>query len=137
MASTRRQRSGLRGVGKLRRQLRRLPDEVTQPVREAIVDSADFLEFQMLSRVPRDEGDLAGSIEKRFGRDGFSAEVGPGARTKTARRRAGWRAHFAEFGTQKMPATPFVFPSLEYGRHWILKRIEDAVDRVLRRASRL
>ncbi|MGF6356763.1 HK97 gp10 family phage protein [Paenibacillus sp. 4624] len=30
--------------------------------------------------------------------------VGPGKKT-------GWRAHFLEFGTSKMPAQPFIYPS--------------------------
>ncbi|WP_339273620.1 HK97-gp10 family putative phage morphogenesis protein [Paenibacillus sp. FSL W8-0426] len=30
--------------------------------------------------------------------------IGPGKKT-------GWRAHFLEFGTSKMPAKPFIYPS--------------------------
>lgn len=135
--STAKQRSGLRGVAKLRRQLRRLPDFVTEDAREAISDAAELVKFEQLQRVPVEEGDLAASIEIKLGRDKLSAEIGPGARTKTARRRGGWRAHFAEFGTVTAPAHPFVFPALESNRKLIIAIIESGVDSTLRRASNL
>lgn len=95
-----RRKSGLANVSRLRRKLRRLPAEATDEVRTEIADAAEFVKFEQLKRVPVDEGDLATSIEVKLGSDKLSASIGPGARTRKARKLAGWRAHFVEFGTK-------------------------------------
>ncbi|WP_422028485.1 HK97-gp10 family putative phage morphogenesis protein [Pyruvatibacter mobilis] len=136
MAATRRQRRGLQGVSKLRKQLRRLPDDVTAEVREAIADSAEMMRFEQLKRVPVDEGDLAASIEIKLGRDKMSADIGPGARTKKAKRRGGWRARFIEFGTRYISARPFVGPAFDAGKDRATQWIDRAVTRALKRAGR-
>ena len=132
------QRKGIRGVSRLRKKLRKMPDEIVADVRLAIADSAEIVKLEQLRRVPVAEGDLARSIEVKLGGDKLSAEIGPGARTKRARDDAGWRSHFTEFGTRPHgghPGTrpqPFIFPGFEAAKPQIRKIIDTAVDKALR-----
>lgn len=132
--SANRQARGYASVSRLRRKLRRMPDDIVDEVRKAVTDGAEILRFEMLNRVPVDTGILAETIEIKLGRDKLSATVGPGARTKKARLR-GFRALFIEFGTQNMSARPFIFPALESRKNEIRTHIDRAVDRALRRVS--
>ena len=131
-------RSGLAGVSRLRRTLKRMPPEFTDAARKSVSEAAELIKFQQLRDVPVETGDLAQSIEIRLGSDKLSAEIGPGARTKKAQRLAGWRAKFTEFGTEPSrkrkggtPAKPFVVPSLEKHRGEVIQMIDDGVDRAL------
>ncbi len=137
MASTAKQRSGLRRVSNLRRKLRRLEPEARGEAQEGVKDGADLVMFEQLRRVAShtQDGDLAASIEIKFGRDKLSAEIGPGARTKRAQRLAGWRAHFAEFGTRFASAFPFVFPSLESNRNLVILFISKGVEKAFKRVA--
>jgi len=128
-------RSGISNGGRLRRKLRRMPEAAREATQDAIADAAELVKFEQLERVPFDSGDLAASIEIWIKGDRLTARIGPGARTKKARTLAGWRAHFAEFGTQSAPATPFIFPALESQRRHIIKMIDKGVGVSLRRAA--
>ena len=72
--------SGLRGVNRLRRTLRRIEPEATEDVRKAMKDGAEAIKLDAVARVPRDEGDLARSIDYKLGRDGMTAIIGPAAK---------------------------------------------------------
>lgn len=155
------QKRGLAGVSSLRRKLRRMPEDVQDVVKRAILDSAELIKFHQLRKVPVDEGDLAASIEIKLSGDKLSAEIGPGARTMKAKRAAGWRSHLIEFGTRPhstkpqarllkggqkegegkggqhpgMPARPFIRPALKENMDDVTKIIDDAVDWALKKAS--
>ena len=155
------QKRGLSGVSQLRRKLRRMPEDVREVVQKAIADGAELVKFEQLKRVPVDEGDLAASIEIKLSGDKLAAEVGPGARTMKAKRAAGWRSHFVEFGTRPhstkpqarllkggqkegagkggmhpgTPARPFIRPALKENMGEITKMIDAAVDQALKKAS--
>lgn len=157
-------KSGLQGLGRLRRKLRRLPEAATAALKAAIAEEAEFVQFEQLRRVPVGTGNLASAIEIRLGRDGLSATVGVGARTKRAAR-LGWYAHLVEFGTAphrvvakrggpgvladgetvfgvsaNHPGTaprPFVLPALKENQRAVLRRIDDAVDAALRHVAQL
>jgi HK97 gp10 family phage protein len=81
MASTRAQRTGLKGVSALRRKLRNMEPIVGSGIRQAITDAAIYIEADAQSFVPKDTGDLAASIEHKISADGFSAVIGPAARS--------------------------------------------------------
>lgn len=136
-----RRRSSIKGGGKLRRLLQRLPREVTEPVRSALEDAADELEFEMISRAS-DDKDLAQSIAKLKRSNGFRWKVGFAKSQKRKWRLAGWRSHFREFGTRasgKHPgvgARPVVRPSVLKVFPLVIPDIEDAVSQSLRRFSR-
>ena len=152
MASTARQRSGLRGVGKLRRTLRRLGPEATKDIRKPIERGADFILGDMLSLVPKDSGDLARALDRRIARDGLTARIGL---VTPSKQRDLFYARFVEFGTKggqvtarragglpytmnvpARPATPFMQPAFDLNRAQIVRETQTAIRLVLERVSR-
>lgn len=115
------------GINSLRRVLRKAPDDMKEPLVDVVTISSAEVLAGMLARVPRDTGDLAEVTKIKTRRDGMSAKVGPGAAGKRDQRKAGWRAHFIEFGTVKMAAQPFVYPALREARAGIRQRFKTAV----------
>jgi len=82
--------SGVRGANKLRKTLRRAPEEIREGVVTAVDRGAEAVWADAVERVPRDEGDLARAIQIKKGRDGLTAVVGPGAKAaELAARKAG------------------------------------------------
>jgi len=71
--------SRIKGVNRLRRTLRRAPDEISDGVVEVVRNGAEAVRLDAVTRVPVDEGDLRRSIDVKYGRDGLTAVVGPGA----------------------------------------------------------
>lgn len=150
------------GGARLRRILNRIPEAVAAEVKREIDDAAELTKFEMLKRVPVREGDLAASIEIWKSRDGLSVKVGPGARTRRAKKRGGWRAKFIEFGTRphslakgaklggktrrarrqgqgaQHPGAaprPFIVPAFQAAKAIFRPRINAAVNRALRHTS--
>lgn len=82
--------SGIKGLNKLRRTLRRIEPEMQEPVRAAILNTAEAIKQDAIAGAPIDEGDLVRSIDYKLGRDGFTAVIGPGAKAaEIARSRGG------------------------------------------------
>lgn len=136
-----RQRSGLRGVGKLRRTLRRLDPETTKELREAVEEGAEAMLQDMVQGIPKDTGDTAALLDKRVARDGLTARVG----MVTAKaKRDGYVARFIEFGTKgdpkrnipPQPARPFMTPAFDLNKDWILTRARKGISLALERAAR-
>lgn len=114
----------IEGLERLRRKIAALPEAAKQEIKAALDESADELMAMQQRLVPVDEGDLRKSIEKADGRHELQVLVRVG----------GPRAHharFVEFGTQKMSARPFFFPSYRASR----KRIKSRVNRATRKAA--
>ncbi|WP_296988196.1 HK97-gp10 family putative phage morphogenesis protein [Thalassospira sp. UBA1131] len=127
--------SGLRGVNNFRRLLRRLPDEVSQEVRDEVREAAELIEYDAKRLVHKDSGDLAASISHKLGRDKMSAQIGFSSKWKRLWRQAGWRAAFEELGTSRQRAHPFLFPAWEMNRADITKRIAKAINNTLDRLA--
>ena len=125
----------IKGMPSLRRVLRVAPDEMKKPLQEAVLESLDIVEADMKLNVPRDSGALASVITSKPQRDKMSGRVGPGVKGKKDMRKAGWRAHFIEFGTVNQPAQPFVAPAFDKNKSYILKRLQDGVSEALVRIS--
>ena len=119
------------GARTLRRTLARAPEEVRAETVAAVGAGAGLIEAQMLVNVPRDSGDLASVIATKFARDRMSAKIGAGVRGKRDQRKAGWRAHFVEFGTQTQAAQPFVNPAFQQHKERIRGALGKAVARAL------
>lgn len=132
-------KSRVYGQSKLRRQLRRFPDAVTEELQTEIEYSAEELRATMEQLAPKDEGQLAEAAQKVVSRDGLSAKIGYGnvAGFKRAWKRGGFKAIWQEFGTVNHPAQPFVRPAYRMKLRGILDRIDGAVNRVLHKASNL
>ncbi len=134
-----RRRSGFSGVTKLRRTLRRMPEEINEPVKHAMKEAAERIGEEARANVPVRTGALRDALLVKIGRDGLSARIGyhptaPGF--KRAWKKVGWRARFVEFGTVKTPAVFFLTNAWEANRRDLVKNVGKAVSRAVRRASR-
>ena len=118
------------GIEKLRR---RLVDEIPKAVRaemeRAMLESADLIVAGARLRVPVDEGDVRDSIHRtgvRVGKFGglYVAIVAGDESTE----HDGYQvARLLEFGTQKMPAQPFLLPAYRANRRRARARMRRAV----------
>ena len=74
-------------------------------------------------------GRLAGSFVTSLSRGTLSALVSAGRGLVNY-------ARALEFGTVNMEARPFLFPAVERSRAWIEKRLNQAVDRAIKRSGK-
>jgi hypothetical protein len=116
--------------------------ELLTEVKEALSDGADQLEFAIVENLravnAEDTGDLIESVAKVRRSSGLQWRVGffrSGAIRKW--RKAGWRAHFIEFGTKypNQPAHRPVLRAREREIPHIARRASQAVNRALRRIA--
>lgn len=128
-----RRRSGLRKVNRLRRLLRRLPDDVTVEVRKVISDGSDMILKDAQANAPKRTGELVRRLKKRVARDGLTARVG--LLHKRDKKKV-FYAHWVEWGTVDTPAKPFLFPAAAANMKVIFFRSQNAIRRALQRAIR-
>lgn len=156
------QRSGLRNVNRLRRKLRKMPDDIRKEVQAAVAETAELVRQEAISRIDPSDKDLRQSIEVKLSGDKLAAQIGSGARTKKAYKLAGWRAHWTEFGTRPhslskgaslggakkrekgqstgaqhpgQAARPYLLPGLKAAAPKVIKKLDEAVDKALRAAA--
>jgi HK97 gp10 family phage protein len=72
----------------------------------AVAATAELVKQTAVSRVPVDQGDLRDSIEVKETESPFKRRVVAGSGNT-------FYGHFQEFGTEKMPAQPFMTPAAE------------------------
>lgn len=127
------------GDSKLRRQLRRWPEELRRGVQTVMTYSGDTLRAEIERLAPKDEGDMAEQALSRVSRDGLSVQVGYSKRVgfKTAWKRGGFKALFQQWGTRHHPATPFIDVAYRNKLAGILGDIDAAVNKAINRASEL
>lgn len=117
--------SGVDGLAKLQARFAKIPKAMRTEVRVAIDKSADELVAMQQRLVPVEHGDLRDSIRKEDGRHDLSVEVKAGSRNI-------FYAKMVEFGTVKMQARPFFFPSYRALRARIRSRISRAVNKAVK-----
>lgn len=135
-----RRRSGLQGVTRTRRLLRRLPDDLVAPIRKTLKQGSEDILQEAKVRVPKDKGVLGRALSAKVSRDGFSAQIG--LRGKRAQRKA-FHGAWVEFGTQgapdlnipAQPARPFLFPAFEVHKKPLIRNLARAISRAIRRAD--
>lgn len=128
---------------RLRRRLNAIPAEIVRQVQAAVIASADDLAQVARALAPKDTGKLAESI----------TVTPPGAETPAyaeggGRRTAGENqalvtvgnpevryGHFAEFGTVKEEAHPFLRPAERLTRDKNRRRIARAIGRAIKTAA--
>lgn len=148
------------GVNKLRRILKRLPDEAAEPIKTEIRRAGQTLLFEMGARVPRHTGLLARSLRYLITARGFLLRAGViGAKA----RRLAFYARWVEFGTKphslkrvarvarqgrravlqssgpQHPGTrpqPFVLPAYRAQKAEIVARIGAAIRQALQKVAR-
>ncbi|MBI1189030.1 MAG: hypothetical protein GC206_17120 [Alphaproteobacteria bacterium] len=130
------------GATRLKRLLKALDPEVTAELKTAVRESAEIMAADARSLVPVDTGDLRDSIEVAIRRDGLSAAIGPGVKSKK-RARAVFYGLFVEFGTKgspkdgipPMPARPFLGPAFLINKEAAIKRTRAAINAAIRQAA--
>lgn len=86
-------------------------------------------------RAPEDEGDLRGSIRVRKPSKQQRAK-GAGHMRLSVGKPAGWRAHFAEFGTRHHAAQPFMRPAFDARAGDAIKALAEHMAKQLKSATR-
>lgn len=126
----------VQGIGAMNRMFAVLPAKVEASARVAMEKGAEELVAMMKRLVPVDEGDLRNSIAWTWGAAPKGATVLAESKTADARGlkltvyATDYKARWIEFGTTKMSAKPFFFPSWRSMR----KRIRSRVTREMKKA---
>lgn len=120
------------GRERLTRRLRQLPVEARIAARDSLDEQAAFLVEQIRPNVPRDEGDLADSLEwhRSPSRARIRVVITEGANDDTQ----GRKARAVEFGRPDMDAQPHFFPTYRANKrkmqNAIQKRVREAIRRI-------
>lgn len=144
------------GLGRLTRKLQLIPSKVIEAAAKSLEDSAEEL-VQMMRRIaPKDSGDLAASIGWTWG-DAPKGSMVIGTFKSSRRASKGatlaqaslmitvyaggkgpgfdaFYARFQEFGTVKMRANPFFYPSYRARRRAIRAKLTRDVKKAVRSA---
>lgn len=123
---------GYQNLGRLRKAMRQLPEEIKAPVKEAFKAGGQVLLAEMHQRAPERTGNMKKYLAMKVSPDGFSVKVGfigKRANKKT------FYAKFLEFGTQENPAQPFMFPALESTRKEVMGMIMMKVNQAIERGG--
>ncbi len=134
-------RSRMSGQSRLRKKLRMMGPAVRKEIEPVMRKSAKLLEEAIAEAAPvgnRDPVHMRDAAHSKVSSDGLSFQVGYGNRPGFKRqwkKGQGFVAVFAEYGTKNHPAQPFVRPVWKKHVPGVLKAIDRAVDRGLKRAA--
>lgn len=134
-------------LSKTRKLLRRLPDDLVEPVRAAFREGAAAILADAKAGAPKDSGQGAEALNLQVSRDGLSAKVG--LIGKRARRK-GFYLAFHEYGTKgtsqgfgkgiqlpPLPARPFLEPAFDAHSAEIAAKVKAGIARATNRAAGL
>lgn len=121
-------RSKVEGLARLKAKLDAMPKKVKAAVRAALEKNADEYAADLRRLLPRDSGDLAGTVRKADGAHELAVEVSVGDAKAPYPAHLEW-GHKARDGSQ-VPAQPTVYPLLRTKR----KRFSGRVARAGRKA---
>jgi HK97 gp10 family phage protein len=107
----------IKGVDEAVLKFNRFDTVVADRVRAVVKDIAHDIERGAKQKCPVDTGRLRASITTQLSSDGFGAEIGTNVDY----------AEYVEFGTVKMEAQPYLFPSLEEQRTHYENQMKAAV----------
>lgn len=127
------------GASRLRRKLKRMPDEVTDELRETIRKEMtavydDVIPEVPVSNNPGPRGHLRDAIQVKFSKDGLLGRVGLIGRKRND---DFFYAKFFEFGTKRpeLPKKPFLYPAWVRRRDHLRRQVRKATIRALRRVA--
>lgn len=154
---------------RIRALMARLPEDCTMLVKRAMIEGGKELYDAMVQRVPESKDKFAGTLRKAIGlrisKDGLLVQVGFSRKAFPRQwKKAGWRAHWTEFGTKATPShftragirgkkdsaplffrrtrphaatppRPFIMPALRDKAHDIIEVTRDAVEGALELAA--
>lgn len=138
----------VQGLSRLQQRFRAVPKAVQKAVEKALEKSADEMVTMMKRLVPVDSGALRNSIGWTWGdapagsmtvgtvaadeQGGPRITIYAGTRDKSLGNQDAFYALFQEYGTKKMPANPFFWPSIRANR----TRARSRVSREVRKAAK-
>lgn len=134
----------VKGLSGLKRKMAAIPALVEKRGREAMEKGADEIVSMMKRLVPVDDGDLRDSIGWTWGDPPKGAVTvakskpltkGNSRLTIYAGNAKAYHARWVEFGTQKMGAQPFFFPSYRALRTRTRRRITAATRKALKEVA--
>jgi HK97 gp10 family phage protein len=114
---------------------------ITEPLKEALADSAadveDAIRFEIVAQGAVDEGDLLDAVSKKRLSSGFRWKIGFLRKGNLRNwRKAGWRAHFVEFGTRTQRPRPVVQRGFKSTVRQVRRRIRTETRKAFRRFVR-
>ncbi|NTS30670.1 HK97 gp10 family phage protein [Phyllobacterium sp. BT25] len=123
---------------------KQIPDRVRRAAIDAMETGADELVAMMKTLVPVDQGDLRDSIGWTFGKppkgSRMIAQTDPNTSDPVITIYAGndkaFYAAFQEFGTVKMQANPFFFPSWRALRTRVRRRITREINKAIKSGTK-
>lgn len=139
-------------VDRVRRFLRRLPEDVRAPISDVIKKTSDAILLDAQTSVPQKTGTLKRALSAKQSRDGMTVQIG--IRGKRAQRKAFYAA-FVEFGTRgysagetrrtrnskttkkisrRVPARrarPFLYPAVDKNVSAFQKDMADAMSKTI------
>jgi HK97 gp10 family phage protein len=120
-----------KSLEKLQRKLEKdFPRAYKEEGRKIIRAATTELKNDIKAAAPMDSGDLRRSIYVKVLRDKFGSPTAADVRVKTGKKaqkknRDGWYWRLHEYGTGKMDANPFVYPTLERFRSKMKKYTDE------------
>ncbi len=125
---------------RLRKKIGRLPGAVRKELMAALVASGREINDLQRRFVPRDDGELAGTIDMIEKPEDLKVVLVAGGPETTRPVREGADAEYdyafaQEFGTQEMPANPFFFPGYRLGKKRAKSRVSRAITKAAKRVA--
>lgn len=126
------------GGTRLRRVLRRLPEQTDRHIRPAIQEGAERILGAAQTNAPRNSGNLIAQMTTAIAKSGLQARVG--FTTKTRQREAFYAAFyelygFTDRGGRYHPPAPFLKPAFDEVAPWLRKELDRAIGAALRQAA--
>lgn len=131
------------GIGKLRRRLARIPEEVKKAAMRDTVAAAEDIAKRMKQLAPEDSGDLIDSITVTPGGERTPRHSQPGGEVIvpenkvmiTAGNNAVRYAHLVEWGAEKAEAQPYFFPGYRLGKKKAVSKIKRGIRKAIKDAT--
>lgn len=133
------------GASRLKRKLKRMPEEITVELRGVIRQQSEEILADMKARVPVSGGatlldfrgrrrkHLRDALEARRAKDGLSVRIGLIGKKKNE---VHFYARFLEFGTRSMRKRPFLFATWRAARPEFSHKMRKATTKALRTVAR-
>ncbi|WP_306113272.1 MULTISPECIES: HK97-gp10 family putative phage morphogenesis protein [unclassified Roseovarius] len=129
---------------RLEKRLKAIPGDVLDGLRPALVKGAQDIADAMETLVPEDTGDLQNTITvtgpndttPAYAAGGGKRTAGPQQALVTVGSPEVRYGHIVEFGSVKTEAQPFMRPAFRLKKAKVMRRIQTAVNKVIKKAGK-
>lgn len=123
----------LNGIDQLVIELRKRGESASKRVEnKALHNAGQVMADDMSDRASRSDTDRKYHLQDNIAVSGVKRKYGVKYVLVGPNKKVSWRAHFPEFGTSKMPATPYIAPAFMAKRKEALHILADELRRGLR-----